>query len=918
MTDARRAYAADWDQEAARGPKLDMVERIAWLHYFDLATGHSQEIGPEFLTEMGVAHSAIAGQIGIEPVLSDDQWIHLCKLTLEQAKQTSGKTADDDTPCSRMEDLVINNLQIEIFGGSESVIYKDGNRQRKVDMGEKTNWNLAEAARKCKFPDEAWRGRIHTPPGGGARHWIRDLVSTFNRDVRNGLAVQVSPPPPKADGAARSGGDIGGRNRCGTIHYKKGCVVILRDTGNDANKTGRDDEYYFGVHGHVSRIEKNPKVTEDMDKHVAEAKQCFEDFVMTAIYGAEALVYVSEVDEELYGPHPPAQDFLHRQRVEYLHKVSKAYPGRIYVVKGEGIVRHLDATETNIRDPFGWHRTMEFLPFVRNMTFIYEVLALMAVESTFPAPAREYIRNIVTPEMTEKMQANAAKLVGTVAKAQRVTMPHDRDLLGGSTGKAFDTEAHTTESGLSIGAKMTRSAEQSLFRLDSLGSGKLEPGGTTRRGGAIGGIAVPHSLAQTKRRRKEHPVFAASKQILVALAPYLMLRVKGDNLVSTADCDRNSDMHWVVKIKRCLITVQSFSKLEIVAMKAEGKTEEEVASIVAWSGRTFELMPPREGASVAKIHVATTRSPEVARTLPFLADTMCGYGARHQHFVGVVDPNRKVDPNGPVGIALFEEPLELTEMRRRYGPKIADEIQDCQGLAETFNDVWDYAGQAAGGVCYPDNEVSWREEGINVTFYDGCLGQECPMEGSTRLHEVGDSGEPEGMRQPTPSLKARQARALRSSALCGMHRETLQYMTTADDLNTLMFGARLLTDCGIGEAKASKKRFTPGYLCQQSYATTRVSCGTVPEPRGGNHEALHGPLQHGHWFDEVAYRPNDAGRTGLGRSDRQHVGKAGYCGCRSIENTHLSAAHGRDRRNHTRRRRVPQNNPRVPRKDESG
>ena len=125
-------------------------------------------------------------------------------------------------------------------------------------------------------------------------------------------------------------------------------------------------------------------------------------------------------------------------------------------------------------------------------------------------------------------------------------------------------------------------------------------------------------------------------------------------------------------------------------------------------------------------------------------------------------------------------------------------------MAEAFNDVWHYTGQAAGGLCTPGGEESFRETGIPVALMGG-IAQECPAEGSMRLHELG-TDEPNGMIQPTPSLIARQSRGVMCSCLMGMHRETMQNMPDVGDLDMIMIACRLAEDCGIHEAKECKNQ----------------------------------------------------------------------------------------------------------------
>ena len=82
MVDTRRLVAADFDQDRAKCPDWSLVEKIVWLFHFDKAAGHTQEIGPEWMTEMSISHGPIAAQLGIKPVLTDEQWTALCKLLL--------------------------------------------------------------------------------------------------------------------------------------------------------------------------------------------------------------------------------------------------------------------------------------------------------------------------------------------------------------------------------------------------------------------------------------------------------------------------------------------------------------------------------------------------------------------------------------------------------------------------------------------------------------------------------------------------------------------------------------------------------------------------------------------------------------------------------------------------------------------
>ena len=211
--DARRVYAADFDQDRAKCPKMSLVEKIVWLYHFDRASGQTQEAGAEWLVECALAHGPIAVQLGIKPILTDEQHRTLCRMILESDARSSGKTSDCDTPVMRQEECMGNGTPMFFFGGSESDNYKDGNRFRKVDTG-KTIWDLRESARECQFPG-FWNGHVYTKPGGGAAYWSDSLKSAVAREIRLGNAVQLEPaPPPEPSDATHSGGGTGGDGTC--------------------------------------------------------------------------------------------------------------------------------------------------------------------------------------------------------------------------------------------------------------------------------------------------------------------------------------------------------------------------------------------------------------------------------------------------------------------------------------------------------------------------------------------------------------------------------------------------------------------------------------------------------------------------------------------------------------------------------
>ena len=83
VVDAKRVYAADFDQSRATCPKMTLVEKIAWLAHFDKAAGMNSEVGTAWLVEMALAHGPLGKQLGIKPVLTDEQHRTLSRLVLE-------------------------------------------------------------------------------------------------------------------------------------------------------------------------------------------------------------------------------------------------------------------------------------------------------------------------------------------------------------------------------------------------------------------------------------------------------------------------------------------------------------------------------------------------------------------------------------------------------------------------------------------------------------------------------------------------------------------------------------------------------------------------------------------------------------------------------------------------------------------
>ena len=363
--DACRLYAADFDQDRAKCPKMSLVEKTVWLFHFGKALGQTQEVGAMWVVELAFAHGPIAEQLGIKPVLTDEQHRTLCRMILESDARNSGKTSECDTPVMRQEEVMGNGPQVFLLGGSESNNYLDGNRRKKVDTG-KTVWDLRESARVCQFP-ELWTGHVYTRAGGGAKYWSESLKSAVAREIRMGNAVQLEPaPPPEPSDATHSGGGTGGRNLCGEVQFKRDVIVVIRDAGNDANRLGRDDQRFHTHYMGGQRLADEPAALDETAHDSAEAEAHFQNTIVTALHVARAVVYVAEINSDIYGPHPPAQDHMRRTRIQFCHEIGMKYYGRILVVDGKGIVLHMDSLATNKRDRHEWHQSLEQEELCRN------------------------------------------------------------------------------------------------------------------------------------------------------------------------------------------------------------------------------------------------------------------------------------------------------------------------------------------------------------------------------------------------------------------------------------------------------------------------------------------------------------------------------------------------------------------------
>ena len=400
----------------------------------------------------------------------------------------------------------------------------------------------------------------------------------------NAVQLELAPPPEPSD-ATHSGGGTGGRNLCGKVQFKKDAIVVIRDTGNDATRLGKDDQRYHTHYMGAQRLANQPEALDESAQHSAETEAHFRNTVVSAFHVARAVVYVSEIDQELYGPHPPAQDHKRRARIQFCHDLGKKYYGRIYVVNGKGIVLHMDSLATNKRDRHEWHRSLEQEEFCRNLTFVLSVFSQMASQSTFSSEARAYIKSFITEEMETKLHANAAIVIGEVAKAGRVKMPSSvDDLLGTSTEGSFNIQMGTTESGLLLSSKIERNPDQAMFRVESLGASSLDPGGATHSGGATEDKKHSHSIIHAKQVRCLYQPFQVNRESLMWLKDLIMIRMKGSDLTSSAYIGEDNYLHWTITVKNMVMTVQTLGELDRAALAASGVPAERIAKMMQWSG----------------------------------------------------------------------------------------------------------------------------------------------------------------------------------------------------------------------------------------------------------------------------------------------------------------------------------------------